>query len=37
LELQTGQLEQNVQGIYEALEAAMKNKLPTVKSGKKRK
>jgi hypothetical protein len=37
LEMQTGQLEQNVQGIYEALEAAMKNKLPTVKPGKKRK
>jgi hypothetical protein len=37
LEMQTGQLEQNVQGIYEALEAAMKDKPPTVKPGKKRK
>lgn len=37
LELQTGQLEQNVQGIYEALEAAKKNGLPTDKPGKKRK
>lgn len=37
LELQTAELEQNVQGIYEALEAAKKNGLPTAKPGKKRK
>lgn len=37
LELQTAELEQTVQGIYEALEAAKKNGLPTAKPGKKRK
>jgi hypothetical protein len=37
LELRTGQLEQNVQAIYEALEAAKKNTLPTAKPAKKRK